>query len=528
MSSLILIAPDAQWIAMRRGREVSLVLGIDQATAHEPAPPPGALTLDEDDVDLAFVGMPSLLVAVHRGAAPRVVLYSVPALEPVATLALDTAMRLAAITGPRIALLSLDARRVLVVRVASRALSGSPIEPNGTVELAVGLERNQLLLALAKKLEVWDAVSARPLLRLQLQLPPPPRSVGPAQGHLWATRPGSDEVFIYRLSDGRPFRHHVGSPVEDVICHALSPVIVVVTARGLVRLHCFAHSLGMIEAPWQRGEPLAQLVLGEDLQLVGGDDLWRVPIGASVAPALAPVPEPAPAPPQSAAEKLRAMRERWPEAHPAEPAAPEAPAVVATVVAAPVRTTGNWRDALGADVRHGELAELADRLAQAEAARRALVALYASYLTGEAPAIAALAASLGDWTEPLGHGELAALAMLRRRGGRVRLCAAVTDLLDGHAPRAIRLAGDGGEPLRTVLHHTGDDPTEANLILQYGRIAVIVGGVRRGLLEARLHAATAISFTPPPTRPSPWPRDAGLVIVGAAPAWLVSPGPTES
>ena len=32
----------------------------------------------------------------------------------------------------------------------------------------VGLERNQFLLGLLKKLEVWDAVSGRPLLRLHL------------------------------------------------------------------------------------------------------------------------------------------------------------------------------------------------------------------------------------------------------------------------------------------------------------------------------------------------------------------------
>ena len=74
------------------------------------------------------------------------------------------------------------------------------------------------------------------------QLPPPPRTVGAAQGHLWATRPNSDEVFVYRLSDGRPFRHYAGAPIREVICHPASPLIVLVTPRGLVRLHCFAHS----------------------------------------------------------------------------------------------------------------------------------------------------------------------------------------------------------------------------------------------------------------------------------------------
>src|SRR5262249_23346468 len=73
-------------------------------------------------------------------------------------------------------------REVVVVRAAGRALSAQPIDPGTPVEFVVGLERNQLLLGLLRKLEVWDAVSARPLLRLQLQLPPPPRRIGAAHG----------------------------------------------------------------------------------------------------------------------------------------------------------------------------------------------------------------------------------------------------------------------------------------------------------------------------------------------------------
>ena len=144
-------------------------------------------------------------------------------------------MRLAAVSGQRLVLLSTDHKKVQIVRGAGRSLAPQTVDPRGPVEFAVGLERNQVLLGLLRKLEVWDAVSGRPLLRLQLQLPPPPRTVGAAQGHLWVTRPGSDEVFIYRLSDGRPFRHYVGAPVEDVICHPSSPVVVLVTPRGVLR-----------------------------------------------------------------------------------------------------------------------------------------------------------------------------------------------------------------------------------------------------------------------------------------------------
>src|SRR5262245_54275407 len=152
------------------------------------------LGLEADDVDLALVGPPNVLVALTRDAAPRLVLHQPPYLEAVARLDLDGPMRIAASTGPRMALVSPDGKQLLFVRAAGRSLAAQPIEPGGAVDFAVGLERNQLLIGLARKLEVWDAVSGRPLLRLQLQLPAPPRTVGAAHGHVWCTRPGSDEV----------------------------------------------------------------------------------------------------------------------------------------------------------------------------------------------------------------------------------------------------------------------------------------------------------------------------------------------
>src|SRR5690606_34749248 len=98
-----------------------------------------------------------------------------------------------------------------------RALSSLTLDIGGPLEFAVGLERNQLLLGLPRKLEVWDAAACRPLLRPRFALPPPPRRAGSAAGHLWVTRPGSDELLVYRLSDGRPFQHHVGASIQDVI-----------------------------------------------------------------------------------------------------------------------------------------------------------------------------------------------------------------------------------------------------------------------------------------------------------------------
>ena len=566
---MITTSPDGQWAAVRRGREVVLL-------ASGAGPAEARIELPTADADLLIVGPPSVLVIVTRGAAAdgaslnRLVLHQPPYLEAVARLDLEVPMRIAAVTGPRVVLISQDGKAITIVRVAGRALSSQALEPGGPVEFAVGLERNQVLFGLARKLEAWDAVSGRPLLRMQLQLPPPPRTVGPAHGHVWATRPGSDDIVVYRMSDGRPFRHYIGAPIDEVIYHPASPLLIVVTARGLVRLHCFAHSLTVIEAPWQPGVPLAQLVVGEDISLLGmadhDDEPWRVPIGGAGAPAITLESPDAPSEPlMTAAEKLRAMRERAvPDLADPQPQRgkespghvdappPSAPAVPVTAVPVtavprphePARAR-TWRDplvAFGADLARGadveipvvaddtELGQLAHRLALPAAARRALVVLYGLHLIGEPDlAIGRLALVLDDWTEALGQGELAALAMLRRRAGKLALRSAVTDLLDGVAPRTIRMVGGAATTPRhgaMQLPRGGrsDAVIEAELAAQLGQIAVIEGGAALGLLEARLHDATAVAFAPPNTRPLPWPRDAGLVVVAdaAAPAWVAA------
>jgi hypothetical protein len=518
-------SPDGQWAAIRRGREVLLL-------AAGAAPPVGQLALESDDADLALVGPPGVLVVITRvGTATAITLHQPPLLEVVARLEVEAVVRLVAISGPRLVLLSADNKLITILRAAGRALSTQSIDVGGAVEFAVGLERNQVLFGLARKLETWDLVSGRPMLRLQLQLPPAPRTIGTAAGHLWVTRPGSDEVFVYRLSDGRPFRHVVGSPVDDAIAHPASPLLVLATRRGLVRVNCFAHSVGVIDnAPWSPSDPpipLAQLVVGEDISLLGlpadSSDPWRVPISGIGAPAPADS-----SPVRAPLAKSQAARS---ESQSTEPR-PHAPSM-----------RPGWRDALatfghelvkGSDVElpiaaaDTELGELAHRLALSPAARRALVALYALHLVGEpAPAIARLAQILGDWTEALGQGDLAALAMVRRKRGRVALRTAVTDLLDGAPPRRIRLVG--GPPttpragaFRVSRDGRTDAAIETELAEKLGRIAVALGPLDAALLEARLYGATAVTMSLPEQRPTRWPRAAGLVLVlyGNATAWV--------
>ena len=542
---MIATSLDGQWAAVRRGREVTLF-------ASGAGAPVGRLELPSDEADIAFVGPPAMLAVVTRQPAAKVTLHQPPYLDAAARLDLDAPLALAAVTGQRMVLISGDGKQAIVVRGAGRALSSQTIDTGTPAEFAVGLERNQMLFGLLRKLEVWDAVSGRPLLRLQLQLPPPPRQVGAAQGHLWATRPGSDEVYVYRLSDGRPFRHGVGAPVDEVVCHPASPLIVLVTRRGLVRLHCFAHSLAVIDSPWVPGQPLGQLVAGDDVSLVGIADgesePWRVPISGAGAPIIASESsEPSEPVLVTAADRLRAMRERPPGAEAAITASEPAPEPARAAQAPLPRGGTSWREPLaayGLELARGhdgelpvvavdtELGELAHRLALPVPSRRALIALYGLYLVGDpALSIARLGQALGDWTEPLGQGELGALAMLERRRGKVGLRASVTDLLDGAPPRSIRVIGGPATTprpgvMRFLREGKTDAAIEAELATRLGRIAVIAGSAARGALEARLHGATAVALVAPAARPVPWPREAGLVVVaeGGArePAWVAA------
>jgi hypothetical protein len=565
---MIATSPDGQWAAVCRGREVALhASGAGPATSR--------IEIESPDADLTIIGPPSVLGIVTRGTAggasvDRMVLYLPPYLDAVARLDLEGPMRIAAVTGPRVVLLSPDGKVVTIVRVAGRALSAQTLETGSPVEFAVGLERNQVLFSLMRKLEAWDAVSGRPLLRMQLPLPPPPRAVGSAHGHLWAFRPGGEDILVCRLSDGRPFQHHAGAPIDEVISHPASPVLILVTPRGLVRLHCFAHALTRIDAPWQPGVALAQLVVGQDVSLLGAgaddDEPWRVPIAGAGAPPLSL--DTGESSSEAPTDRLRPGRDRLvldlgmagsaaersplatvppsaphdpPEAarRPASPASPAMPRLGET---ARVRA---WRDplaAFGGELARGaeaeipvvaadtELGQLAQRLGLPAPARRALVALYSLYLVGDPGlAIARLAHVLGDWAEALGQGELGSLAMLRRRGGKVGLRSSVTDLLDGIAPRAIRIVGAAAaRPVSgaTRLPRDGrvDAVIETELANQLGQIAVIEGGPALGLLEALLHGTTAVALAPPVVRPLPWPRDAGLVVVAdrAAPPWVAA------
>ncbi|HEY5922931.1 MAG TPA: hypothetical protein VIV11_14730 [Kofleriaceae bacterium] len=514
----LVTSPDGQWAAARDGRQLVLMPGSGGA-------PVAKVELPSAEVDMVLVGPPTALVVLSRDPNARgITLYTTPELEAAARLDLDTEAKIAAVSGPRVAVVTADGKHIAIVRSAGRGLATQKLEVAGPLEFIVGLERNQMLFGLSRKLEVWDAVSGRPLLRAQFQLPPPPRALGACAGHLFALTVGSDEIFLYRLSDGRPFRHYAGAPITDVIAHPASPILVLVTPKGLVRLHSYAHSLTVIDGVPDRGGALAQHVDGENISIVGftgvGSEVWRLPINGSGVgqPATASGPASATGDPYGSSETTR----RSPSA---------------------TAAGSKWREALvayghelarGADVDvpivaiDNELGELAHRLNLGSPARRGLTALYALHLIGEGGlAIAALAKATGDWTEALGQGELGALAMLRKKRGKVGLRTAVTDVLDGAPPRSIRLVGGGpttprAGAFRVSRDSRSDAEIETALVEQLGRIAIVERKLRAALLEARLHGATAITHSVPAERPRPWPRDAGLVLVlySTATAWV--------
>jgi hypothetical protein len=538
-------SPDGQWAVARTGRQVQLLAG-------GVAPPLARLELDSDDADLAIVnGPPNVVIAAAReGSATRITLHFPPELDTTARVDLTVAAKIAAVSAGRLVMVSADHKEVSIVRASGRGLASHAVDlQGGTIEFVAGIERNQLVVGQTRKLEVWDAVSGRPLRKLALELPPPPRTIGAAAGHLWVTRPGSDEVFVYRLSDGRPFRHYVGAPIDHVIAHPVSPLVVLVTARGLVRLHCFAHSLFTIESPWQVGVPtaLAQLVIGDDISLLGMTERdaepWRVAIGGvGAAVPLDTADTPGEPVLVTAADKLRAMREAVAPSPPASQSYGASQAGHASAAPTHARNAV-WRDPLatyGLELARGvdgelpvvaadtELGELAQRLGLAAPARRALVALYALYLVGEPNlALSRLAKLLGEWAEPLGQGQLGALALVERTGGKLRLATAVTDAIDGAAPREVRLVGAAATTphegaFRVARDGRTDATIESELIDKLGRLAIVEGALAPALLEARLHGATAVTFAPPAERPRPWPRGAGLVLVlyGTASAWI--------
>jgi hypothetical protein len=388
-----------------------------------------------------------------------------------------------------------------------------------------------------KKIEVWDAVSGRPLQRHSYQLPAAPRKIGAAAGHIWAARIGYDDLIVYRLSDGRPFAHAMGSSIVDVIAHPASPHLVVVTGKGLRRVSCFAHAASAIAAPDAIAYAIS--VAGDAMRLIGvsrDGAPWRVSLATTPPSGEPTLSDGTPATTSTVMERVRSLRVSTEATTDETPATSASPAPTPAPRAAIGGTALDSLAAYGAELARGNEAELpivpvdsalgqlGQRLQLGTAARRALAALYATHLAGDAglsPHRLALAIGGGNdgWREALA-GELAPRGIVVQRPGRVALAATAVAFLDGAAPRAIQLSGDGTARLLAGGHvcdpaALGPDPLAA-LSRALGRFGLVVGPPRTAILEAALHQVTAVLVVDDLARPRPFAVPIGGGIVVAA------------
>jgi hypothetical protein len=442
-SSVSLAAsPGGTWIARRVGARVAVLAAGGLAEV-------GALDLPTDDADLAFAG--DQLVVVLRGALGELVLCGAGGAEVVARAEVDGGARLAAVTGSRLALVVGPHRSMVVARCQPRAVALAPAAGSELVDDVVGLDGDRLLVASAKKLEQWDAVAGRAVARMALPLPPPPRVLGAARGAVWAATAGGDRVWVFRLSDGRPFEHRLGAKLIGGAdgaasagvagagvgaSHRESPHIVFATERGLVRLHVFTHETAPLPgADGRRTVALCQTVIdGAPALFAAAADgaVWRIGDEDAVSappaavPAAAPVPVPVPA-------------------EGSEPIAAPAPFPAPVPAPSPVPTPAppaahQWRAELARwDGTGPPPPAPAPLIAEVQgAARRALVLLYGAWLRGtpEVPIARVAEVAGGDtgWDEALGTGELGRRGWIHIAGGRVALRHEVARQLDGAEP----------------------------------------------------------------------------------------------
>jgi hypothetical protein len=530
VSAAIATSPDGQWIAVRQGEALRLY-----STAGAEA---GAATLATADADIAIVGPPtSVIVVERRDDATSVAGLSVPGLGETVRVTVDGAHELAATTGPRLALIARGNRSLAILRASGRAFMSQGCDPGGPVELVAGLDRNQLLVVLAKRLEIWDAVSCRPQFRPSFALPPAPRVLGACAGHAWSYAIGGTELVLYRLSDGRPFAHRLGAKILAVASHPATAYVVAITEAGPMRIQGFAHTIERFTCAPAEAFGLAG-AMGSAVGSSGvpASELRLVGAGADGAPWIAPLLDPGAARGELGAEdtptttavneKIRAARERA-----VEPAAD-----------AGARGTSpppSWREPLATfaeqlatkDAAKAEipplpldttLAQLCHRAQLATPARRALTALYGAYLAGEPGiAIARLARLVGGddgWREALGTGELGDRLLVTTRAGRVSIVDAIARVLDGAAPSSVAIVGTGAGALVAGAHVVDPGPLGepiAALTGALGRFALVGGSLASGVLEAYAHGLTAVAIVGPGTRlfAVRVPRGGGLLVV---------------
>ncbi len=532
MTLLRLHGGDPDWVVVQRDQIFSL-LDANNVMA-------GELELHDVAAELPILFCNgSVLVTQHNAEATTVTALTIPNLTLSAQLQLPGRWMPRCVTGQRIALLAESGLKIAIVRVAARALAVIEFDIGAPAEFVLGLDKHQVVVGAGKKLETFDALTGRPMMRVNVTLPPAPRHVGAAQGHLWITRPGSDSLTVVRLSDGRVFPHVVGAEPLAVYSDLHSPYIVIATDRGLVRLQCFSHSLVALGTP--PAQAWALQPHGNDTMLLGmsaqDHTPWRAGLGSNnaISPSQAhdvlPVPLATPkvVPQAALVPSMQPLtRTMQPLAHPA---------------------TTSWRSQLAAvDVEVGNLAaqraavpaertlmQWCSLVGCSDIATAAIIILYARHLRGAAPvAISHAARYLGDqdtaWHEVLGHGQLAAHGLLNVGHLGLSLSLVGCRFFDDSQPSLLLRQGTGTRQLGPGIYWSPVRTDLAGALAQItqqlsGGLAVLPKATVSTITEAYLHGLTIVlvdSEAETQTAVAQAPSGAALVITTPAQPWFVT------
>jgi hypothetical protein len=437
----LLIGGDPQHLALLDGCQLVLLGGSGDIIGETELP----------EVPTAVQFADSMLCVTHTDATEAVITsYGLDDLAPVATAILPGAWKPTGATCGRLILLHRDRLHITAVKVGKRALTPGQMALGLPTEIALPLDRPAVLVTKQLAFEIWDIIELRPSLRLGFGIPPAPRTMVAALGHAVVIHDGTDGLTLFRLSDGRPFRCNLGSPILQCLADVGSPYLILRTSDGLVRLHCFSHSMVAVNAP--PAICYALLPNGDNTQLAGwapGDAApWRASL---MGPAMERTATPVAAPAASAASSTPQLL---------------TPAEVVSGASLPVELdlATNWRHRLmqvhnsnpasaqaylTALTTDNVMLTWCTRSGCTSAAQALLTVLYARYLGGQ-PAIAiaevaTLLSSITDaenaWREALGTGLCGDNGLLWHQDGTVRLASVAGRYFDGAMIDAPSAAG---------------------------------------------------------------------------------------
>jgi hypothetical protein len=441
----LLIGGDAQHLALLDGCQLALLGATGDIIAET--------ELAEVPASVHFVD--GMLCVTHTDATEAVITsYDLDDLAPVATAILPGAWNPTGTTAGKLILLQRDRLQISAVKVSKRALTPGLMALGMPTEIALPLDRPAVLVTKQRAFEMWDINELRPSVRLGFGIPPAPRTMVAALGHAVVIHDGTDALTLFRLSDGRPFRCNLGSPILECLSDVGSPYLILRTSNALVRLHCFSHSMVAVNAP--PSICYALLPDGDNTQLAGwapSDDApWRASLmgpGTTTAPPAVTVVRPPPhtlpsaesvaaAPAILALESVTNWRQRLLQVHRSSPVSVSG--YLATL--ATESTLQSWL------TRNGCL----------QPAQALIAVLYARYLGGQ-PAIAiaelvALLSSVTDvdtaWHEALGTGRCGDHGLLQHHDGTVRLAAVAGRYFDG----ALAVAPSSSSQFHSQLNST--------------------------------------------------------------------------